>query len=51
MLFRSIDALVVARGAARAAQNFTEADRIRDQLLAAGVVLEDGTLGTVWRRN
>ncbi len=47
----AIDALVAARGAARAAQNFTEADRIRDQLFAAGVVLEDGALETIWRRN
>jgi cysteinyl-tRNA synthetase len=47
----AIDALIAARGAARAAKNFTEADRIRDQLFAAGVVLEDGALGTIWRRN
>jgi cysteinyl-tRNA synthetase len=44
-----IDALVAARSAARTARNFHESDRIRDLLLARGVLLEDGPAGTSWR--
>jgi cysteinyl-tRNA synthetase len=46
-----IDRLVEARRAARAGRNFTEADRIRDELASQGVVLEDGPQGTTWRRS
>ncbi|MBK1645266.1 cysteine--tRNA ligase [Thiocapsa imhoffii] len=45
-----IEALITARIAARAAKDWTEADRIRDQLTAAGILLEDGAEGTRWRR-
>ena len=45
-----IDTMIVARRAARAAKDFAESDRIRDALLAAGIVLEDGAGGTIWRR-
>lgn len=45
-----IDALVEARSAARAARDFAEADRVRDELAARGVVLEDGPDGTTWHR-
>jgi cysteinyl-tRNA synthetase len=46
-----IDELLAARRAARAAKNFAESDRIRDQLAAAGVLLEDKPGGsTGWRR-
>jgi cysteinyl-tRNA synthetase len=44
-----IDALVAARTAARKARDFKESDRIRDELLARGVLLEDGPQGTSWR--
>jgi cysteinyl-tRNA synthetase len=45
-----IDRLIEARQAARAARSFQEADRIRDELAAQGVVLEDGPGETTWRR-
>jgi cysteinyl-tRNA synthetase len=46
-----IEALIAARHAAKQAKNFTEADRIRAELLALGVVLEDKPAGlTEWRR-
>jgi len=37
-----------ARNAARKAKNFAEADRIRDELHAMGVVLKDSKDGTTW---
>jgi cysteinyl-tRNA synthetase len=45
-----IDALVAARNAARAAKDFAEADRIRDELAARGITIEDTPTGTVWHR-
>jgi len=45
-----IRARLDARLAARKAKNYAEADRIRTDLEAAGVILEDGPQGTTWRR-
>ncbi|AUZ04254.1 MULTISPECIES: cysteine--tRNA ligase [Vitreoscilla] len=46
----AIDALIAQRQAARAAKNWAESDRIRDELTAAGIILEDAAGVTTWRR-
>jgi cysteinyl-tRNA synthetase len=44
----NINELIHARSDARKAKNFAEADRIRDELAAMGVVLKDSKDGTTW---
>ena len=46
-----IETLVAARQQARAARDFAEADRLRDELSAKGVTVEDTPAGPVWHRN
>ncbi|MGZ3338821.1 MAG: cysteine--tRNA ligase [Reyranella sp.] len=45
-----IESAIAARQAARKAKDFKESDRIRDDLKAKGVLLEDGPKGTTWKR-
>ncbi len=46
-----IDGLIVARNAARENKDWAEADRIRGELDAMGIVLEDKDGKTIWRRS
>ena len=46
----AIDAQVLARGEAKKAKNFAEADRIRDELKAQGIEIADVPGGAVWKR-
>lgn len=46
----AIEQAIEARNAARAARNFAEADRIRDELAGQGIQLLDGPDGTRWER-
>ena len=45
-----IEERIQERTAAKKSRNFAEADLIRAQLLASGIILEDGPKGTSWRR-
>ena len=45
-----VEALIAARNAARAAKEWAKADQLRDELIANGILLDDGREGTSWRR-
>ncbi len=47
---RAIEEKIAARAAAKKAKNFAEADRIRDELAAEGIVLIDTAAGTTWKK-
>ena len=44
-----IEALIIERKNAKLARDFTLADKIRSDLLTAGIILEDTSSGTTWR--
>jgi cysteinyl-tRNA synthetase len=46
-----IEAKISQREAARAAKDWGESDRIRDELIEQGIILEDGAGITTWRRS
>ena len=46
----AIEDLISARWQARGEKDWARADRIRDELVDAGIVIEDGSDGTRWRR-
>lgn len=46
----AIEARLAERAAARKAKDFATSDRIRDELAAQGVLIEDGPKGATWRR-
>ena len=49
-LAQEVERLIVEREGARKTRDFARADRIRDELRARGIALEDSKEGVRWRR-
>jgi len=49
--FRISDKLIGERAAAKKAKDWGKADSIRDSLKAQGILLEDSSTGTTWKRS
>jgi cysteinyl-tRNA synthetase len=49
-LAAKVEVLLERRKAARAAKDWAESDRVRDELTALGVRIKDGPQGTTWER-
>lgn len=49
-LDEKVEAMIQARQEARKAKNFAEADRIRDELKAMNIILEDTPQGVKWKK-
>jgi len=47
----AIDEMIAQRLQARESRDWASADKIRDQLISAGITIEDSSEGTTWRRN
>ncbi len=45
-----VEELIAERNAAKKARNFARSDQIRQELLDAGIILEDTKEGTRWKR-
>ena len=45
-----IDQMLIDRAEAKANRDFSRADAIRDELNAAGIIIEDSASGATWRR-
>ena len=50
ILDSEIESMIAERTAAKKAKNFARADQIREQLLEAGIILEDTKSGVRWKR-
>ena len=47
---QEIESMIEKRNIARKDRDFNEADRIRDELLSRGIILEDRKEGTIWKK-
>jgi cysteinyl-tRNA synthetase len=47
---QQVESLIAQRAVARAEKNWAEADRIRQQFIDMGIVVEDTAQGTIWRK-